>query len=243
MESRQFEWTFISDVTSEAAIETCLKNAEAWTPLHPLFLEAMISLNDPHLDWFLGAFGVFLPDMPAELGQYFVCEVAGRFAEDIYAYRLRCYDDDDDVVDSEDRLMDRHLLRLSSSAVALREVPSGLVVNCDLSTQETRLEAIFTTLTGREFYRLDTALGEDGLIKGAFLMCICSEEAMYKGLLKSKNQELRIFLNGSKRELQSEAVVWSRCLPRPASWPEQLDQNLCGGDVSCLCFAFGSGPI
>ena len=208
MEDRRFEWAVVENACCEAAVRQCLDDMKSWRLLNPRFQDDMVFFpSDKRLDWLLRTFTIYWDLVPVELGRFFQCHVMGTFREDIWAYRLEFYEDD------EDDFTEFHKQALCSYAVALREIPSSLVVNCNLVIEENYFEASFTTISGREFLHLKEVLPAHGVLQGQRLMTACKEAAAEQGFMKSVNQQVRILLNGAATELADHNRLWCRWDP------------------------------
>ena len=147
MEDRRFEWAVVENACCEAAVRQCLDDMKSWRLLNPRFQDDMVFFpSDKRLDWLLRTFTIYWDLVPVELGRFFQCHVMGTFQEDIWAYRLEFYEDD------EDDFTEFHKQALCSYAVALREIPSSLVVNCNLVIEENFLKPHSQPFQAENFY-------------------------------------------------------------------------------------------
>ena len=211
MEGRRFEWAVVENACCEAAVQQCLNDMRSWRLMNPRFNGDMVSVSTTdRLDWLLRTFTIYWDIMPAELGRFFQCHVMGTFREDIWAYRLEFYEDNE--VD-EGGFSELQKQALCDYAVALREVPPSLVVTCNLVIEEDFFEAAFTTMSGRELLHLKEGLPAHGVLRGHQLMTPCKEAAVAEGCFKSINQQVCIFLNGAATEIAELDVVWCRWNP------------------------------
>lgn len=93
--------------------------------------------------------------------------------------------------------------------LAVRPLPSPLVLNCDFSMVNCRrFEAVCFCLAGKELLRIQEAACPDLTIRQ--LVKIVKDDALEQNMLNSRNQPLHVSLNGAKNILANDNSLFHR---------------------------------
>eukprot|EP00438_Fugacium_kawagutii_P023392 Skav207556 [mRNA] locus=scaffold1538:18636:19208:+ [translate_table: standard] len=103
--------------------------------------------------------------------------------------------------------------------IFVRQVPCCLVFNCDLTIEQNSetFEAKFYTLAGNVMLKVQDTL--PGILTLDHLLDYVLDTAEENGALESRNQSIRLLLNGEALELPPTAVLW--CDTSPCGWLQQ----------------------
>ena len=113
----------------------------------------------------------------------------------------------------------------SDGKLILREVPTCLVFNCNLTILDDKhFQAAFTNLAGNELLQVVQVLPPK-LTMGC-LAGLMKAEVDRLNLLQSHNQEVRVLLNGATSELDCETILWNSLRPIRYLHPEAIDLHV-----------------
>lgn len=212
MGSRNFEWIRLCDEDSLPEVARVLQNTDPrlWN-LVPGACQYVQNIDEAP-GWYLpvvfvaldGQCGVGIDGLRI-LGKYWIYEV--------------------DAVEHDPVRNVEYFCRIGRLAV--REVPSVLVLNCSLTILHGsgHFAATFTTLGGSEVFRTQRTFLPLVLTVGCLIRLI-KGTVQARGFLQSKNQQIRLFLNGSPAHLSLQTVLWNRI--QNNGWLQQSNSAIDG---------------
>ena len=188
---RSLEYTFIEDIFDSQAVDERIADPRSWHLLaNHLCNQADIVPTrclKPFTVWF---------DV-----QYY-CWLDVRQHDDKYLlYKLQSLDGDD--------------IWFEDPRIAVREVPSGPVLNCELSVKENAyFDVICTTMAGSQILHLHQQLLPPTTFTSYYLTQLITEALCDNGQIQSQNQQVHVLLNGAHEELSNnQTVLWNKCFP------------------------------
>ena len=93
----------------------------------------------------------------------------------------------------------------------MREVPSGLIFNCELPMVESAyLDLICSTMAGNPLVHLHQQLLPPTTLTSHYLTQLITETLCDNRQLQSQDQQVHILLNGTAEELGGPTVLWNK---------------------------------
>ena len=197
MSRRRFEWTRCANGANTTEVAQALQQLgpEMWDPL-PMDKIPFVQEIDEAPGWYIPAVFLSLP------GGHGIATEGLRLLGHIWVYKVEFVHDSD----REDQEL------FFDGTLAVREVPSCLVFNCDLTILEAQyFRALFTDLSGNEVLRIEDILPRTLTMND--LICCARCQARCLGFLQSFDQEVKVLLNGVAREIWPHVVLWDKRMP------------------------------
>ena len=188
---RRLEWTFCGAADSYNALSAALDQTSAvmWTELR-----SQLSVQDME-----EAPGWYAPILWFRLNGEYHCCVDGLLLGDKYwVYQVQCLDAEGEWYHDE--------------RIAVRAIPTGLVINCSLRiVQDAHFEALFTALSGQELLREEHS-PLPPVLKVSFLKELLRERLGNHSAVQKPEPGTSRSPECSADFLDDDAVLWNRSL-------------------------------
>lgn len=138
--------------------------------------------------------------MPIEEGgPQVLCNLKGQLQDDVWMYHF------DGAKGNDPRFVSP--CGVLPGRFAVRPIPSPLVLNCEFSMVDCRrFEAVCFSLAGEELIRIQDAAYPNLTMQ--HLAQIVKDAALEQSMLKSRNQQVHVLMNGATRILANDTLLF-----------------------------------